>query len=112
LISLSINFWYKTTAVQPLQQPQNRPFFCRKHPKRSKQQNENRLVELRIKKGWIEILPRFKIQYPMKNQGKDGREEANLQAWKYVKSATKHSSKMQGWKPSPGFDTYFIKTGK
>ena len=22
------------------------------------------------KKGWIEILPRFKIQYPMKNRGK------------------------------------------
>ena len=23
------------------------------------------------KKGWIEILPRFKIQYPMKNRGKN-----------------------------------------
>jgi len=23
------------------------------------------------KKGWMEILPRFKIQYPMKNRGKN-----------------------------------------
>jgi hypothetical protein len=37
---------------------------CFKKGKRYKRVEEK-------KKGWIEILPRFKIQFPMKNWGKD-----------------------------------------
>jgi hypothetical protein len=32
-----------------------------------------------IKKGCIEMLPRFKIQYPMKNQGETNRQKPKLQ---------------------------------
>ncbi len=32
------------------------------------------------KKGWIEIRPRFKIQYPMKNRGETNSHKRNLQA--------------------------------
>lgn len=36
----------------------------------------------KMKKGWIEILPRFKIQYPMKNRDKDANHNLKIKTFK------------------------------
>jgi hypothetical protein len=36
-----------------------------------KVRDNNHDQAIKKEKGWIEILPRFKIQYPMKNRGKN-----------------------------------------
>ena len=52
------------------------------------------IVDIRNKKGWIEILPRFKIQYPMKNQDKD-------EAKNVIKKAQNYLKKEPWQKPKP-----------